>query len=127
MYRTGINMASVQSALPPTKPAPNMVNNVLHVSKYHFCPQVWLQTSLVSLHDVCYSVSLHVLIAEQESSSLLYCSNSCTSLHFITLKSHTKTLKIRPYMFRSTLKPSSGGPWPYFDGLLNWNVDLDLL
>jgi hypothetical protein len=28
--------------------------------------------------------------------SLLYCSNSCTSLHFKTLKSHTKTLKIRP-------------------------------
>jgi hypothetical protein len=32
--------------------------------------------------------------------SLLYCSNSCTSLHFKTLKSQTKTLKIRPYMFR---------------------------
>ena len=39
---------------------------------------------------------------------LLYCSNSWTSLHFKTLKSHTKTLKIRPYMFRSPLKPSSG-------------------
>jgi hypothetical protein len=46
--------------------------------------------------------------------SLLYCSNSCTLLHFKILKSHTKTLKIRPYMFRSPLKPSSGGPWPYF-------------
>jgi hypothetical protein len=45
--------------------------------------------------------------------SLLYCSNSCTSLHFKTLKSHTKTLKIRPYMFRSPLKPSSGTPRPY--------------
>jgi len=27
-------------------------------------------------------------------------------------------------MFRSPLKPSSGGPWPYFARLLNWNVDL---
>jgi hypothetical protein len=26
-------------------------------------------------------------------------------------------------MFRSPLKPSSGGPWPYFAMLLNWNVD----
>ena len=31
--------------------------------------------------------------------SLLYCSNSCTSLHFETLKSHTKTLKILHYMY----------------------------
>jgi hypothetical protein len=46
--------------------------------------------------------------------SLLYCSNSCTSLHFKILKSSTKTLKIRPHMFRSLLKPSSGGPWLYF-------------
>ena len=45
----------------------------------------------------------------------------------LTLKSHIKTLKIRPYMFRSPLKPSSGGPWPYFVKLLNWNVDLHLL
>jgi hypothetical protein len=51
--------------------------------------------------------------------SLLYCSNSCTSLHFKILKSHTKALKIRSYMFWSPLKPSSGGPWPYFAGLLN--------
>jgi hypothetical protein len=55
--------------------------------------------------------------------SLLYCSNSCTSLHFKTLKSHTKTLRF--YMFRSPLKPSSGGPWQYFARLLNWNVDLN--
>jgi hypothetical protein len=56
---------------------------------------------------------------------LLYCSKSCTSLHFKTLKSHTETLKICPYMFRSSRKPSSGGgPWPYFARLLNWNVDL---
>ena len=27
-------------------------------------------------------------------------------------------------MFQSPLKPSSGGPWPYFARLLNWNVDL---
>jgi hypothetical protein len=39
---------------------------------------------------------------------LLYCSNSCTSLHFKILKSHTKTFKICPFMFRSPLKPSSG-------------------
>jgi hypothetical protein len=58
---------------------------------------------------------------------LLYCSNSYTSLYFKTLKSHTKTLKIRPYMFRSSLKPSSKSPWPYFARLLNWNVDLHLL
>jgi len=59
--------------------------------------------------------------------SLLYRSNSCTSLHFKTLKSHTKTLKIRPYMFRYPLKPSSGCPRPYFATLLNCNVDLQLL
>jgi hypothetical protein len=59
--------------------------------------------------------------------SLLYCSNQCTSLHFKILKSHTKTLKIRPYMFQSPLKPSSEGPWPYFARLLNWNVKLHLL
>ena len=56
--------------------------------------------------------------------SLLYCSNPCNSLHFKTLKSHTKILKICPYMFWSPLKPSSGGPWPYFATSLNWNVDL---
>ena len=59
--------------------------------------------------------------------SLLYCSNSCTSLHFKILKSHTKTLTIRPYMFRSPLKPSSVDPWLYFAMLLNSNVDLHLL
>ena len=59
--------------------------------------------------------------------SLLYCSKSCTSLHFKTLKSHTKTLKMRPYVLRSPLKPSSGDPWLYFATLLNWNVDLHLL
>jgi hypothetical protein len=59
--------------------------------------------------------------------SLLYYSNSCTSLHFKTLKFHTKALKIRPSMFRSPFKQSSGGPWPYFATLLNWNVDLHLL
>ena len=52
--------------------------------------------------------------------SLLYCPNSRSSLHFKTLKSHTKTLKIRPYMFRAPLKPSSVGPWLYFATLLNW-------
>jgi len=36
-------------------------------------------------------------------------------------------LKIRPYMFRSPLKTSSGGPWLYFAKLLKWNVDLHLL
>ena len=52
----------------------------------------------------------HVLVAFKSlHQSLLYCSNSCTSLHFKTLKSHTKTLKIRPYMFQSPLNPSSGG------------------
>jgi hypothetical protein len=53
--------------------------------------------------------------------SLLYCS---TSLHFKTLKSHTKTLKICPCMFQSPLKPSSGGPWPYFTALLSWNLSI---
>jgi len=52
-------------------------------------------------------------------SSLLYSAACCFNLSFIVtthalhytfkkLKSHTKTLKIRPYMFRSLLKPSSG-------------------
>jgi len=58
---------------------------------------------------------------------LLYCSNSCTSLHFKTLKSHTKTLKIRPYVFRFPLKPSWGCPWLYFARLLNRNFDLHSL
>jgi len=43
-------------------------------------------------------------------------------MHFInfkTLKFHTQTFKICPYMFRSPLKPSSGGPWQYFARLLN--------
>jgi hypothetical protein len=56
--------------------------------------------------------------------SLPYCSNSWNSLHSKTLKSHIKTLKIHPYMFRSPLKPSSGVPWSYFVMLLNWNIDL---
>jgi hypothetical protein len=30
-------------------------------------------------------------------------------------------------MFRSPLKPFSGGPWPYFATLVDWNVDLYLL
>jgi hypothetical protein len=51
-------------------------------------------------------------------SSLLF--QLCTSLYF-------KTFKIRPYIFRSPLKPSSGGPWPSFARLLNSNVDLHLL
>jgi hypothetical protein len=55
-----------------------------------------------------------------KSESLLYCSNSCISLHFKTLKSHTKTLKIHPHRFQSPLKPSSGGPRPYF-ALHRWN------
>ena len=63
-------MASMKSALPPMKPAPNLVNNGLHVSKYYFCPQVWLQANLTSLHDVRHSMSIHVLTAEQESSCL---------------------------------------------------------
>jgi hypothetical protein len=86
--------------------------------------------------------------------SPLYCSNSCTSLHFNPLNaklnpichllallgahhilhvsrvrvkilnSHTKTFKIHPYMSQSPFKPSSGGLWMYFARLLNWNVDL---
>jgi len=75
-----------------------------------------------------YEVWMHMMfIVDVTDMSLLYCSNSCTSLHFKILNSHTKTLKIRPCMFRSPLKPSSGGPWLYFARLLNWNVDLHLL
>jgi len=73
-----------------------------------------------------YMLRIFIVVPCMLFQSLLYCSNSCTSLHFKTLKSHIKTLKIRPYMFRSPLKPSSGGPWPYFARLLNWNVDLTL-
>jgi hypothetical protein len=75
------------------------------------------------------SIQTHVLISIVVPcmllQSLLYCSNSCISLHFKTLKSQTKTLKICLYMFRSPLKPSSGGPWPYFARLLNCNVHLN--
>jgi hypothetical protein len=53
--------------------------------------------------------------------ALLYCSNSWTSLHFLTMKSHNKTLKIRHYMFWFPLKPSSESPWSCFVRLLNWN------
>jgi hypothetical protein len=56
--------------------------------------------------------------------SLLYCSNSCISLHFKTLESHTKTLKIRSYMFRSPLKPSSEVACPYFATLLNMTLSI---
>jgi hypothetical protein len=44
---------------------------------------------------------------------LLYCSNSCTPLHFKILNVHTKTFKFAHQMFRFSLKPSSGCPWPY--------------
>jgi hypothetical protein len=67
------------------------------------------------------STVLHVLLI----SSLLFQLMHFTTLK--TLKSHTKTLKICPYMFRSPLKPSSKGPWLYFAMLLNWNVDLHSL
>jgi hypothetical protein len=40
----------------------------------------WLFVYVVAVSQLC-------------NLSLLYCSNSCTSLHFKTLKSHTKTLK----------------------------------
>jgi hypothetical protein len=56
--------------------------------------------------------------------SLLYCFNSCTSLHIKTLKSNTKTLKIRPKIFRFPLKPFSGSPWLYFATLMNLNAGL---
>ena len=108
-------------------------NNVIPLSKFRMClcqtsfrisrapknNENWFEINVDFLHCCIPCCMLF--------QSLLYCSNSCTSLHFKTLKSHTKTLKIRPYMFRSPLKPSSGGPWPYFATLLNWNVDLHLL
>jgi hypothetical protein len=83
----------------------------------------------VLINVISRRVRVTIIVVERQCVllSLLYCSNSCTSLRFKTLKSHTKTLKIRRYMFRSTLKPSSGGPRPYFARLLNWNVDLHLL
>jgi hypothetical protein len=58
---------------------------------------VWLSSYWYTF-VICYAQS------GIEIKSLLYCSNSCTSLCFKTLKSQTKTLKIRPYMFRSPLK-----------------------
>jgi len=42
---------------------------------------------------VCLSVNIAETTFHQ---SLRYCSNSCTSLHFKTLKSHTKTLQNSP-------------------------------
>jgi hypothetical protein len=50
------------------------------------------------------TISQIYFILEQHSISLLFCSNSCTSLNLKTLKLHTKTLKICPYTFRSPLK-----------------------
>jgi len=50
-------------------------------------------------------VNIFIVVPCMLFQSLLYCSNSCTSLHFKTLTSHTKTLKILPCMFRSPLKP----------------------
>jgi len=63
----------------------------------------------------------HVSCKHTEFNLLLYYSNSCTPLHFKTLKSHTKTLKIRPYVFWSPSKPSLGGPWLYFTMLLGYH------
>jgi len=67
----------------------------------------------------------------KKTSFFLYRTSSVIAIFFVLAllsktaniynKSHTKTLKIRPYMFRFPLKPSSGGPWPYFAMLLNWN------
>jgi hypothetical protein len=88
----------------------------------------YCSNSCTSLHFIVPTHALHyTLLFQLMHFTTLYCSNSCTSLHFKTLKYHTKTLTIRPYMFRSPLKPSSGGPWPYFAMLLNWDVDLHLL
>ena len=74
-----------------------------------------------------YCIKIFIVVPCMLFQSLLYCSNLCTSLHFKKLKSHTKTLTIRRYRFRSPLKQSSGGPWPYFARLLDRNVDLHLL
>jgi len=61
-----------------------------------------------------YIFVVFIVVPRMLFQSLLYCSNSCTSLHFKTIKSHTKPLKTGPFLFLSHLKPSSGGPWPYF-------------
>jgi hypothetical protein len=83
--------------------------------------------SVIKTSKYIHSLIFIIVVPCMLSQSLLYCSNSCTSLHFKLLKSHTKTLKNRPYIFRSPLKPSSGGPRSYFVRLLNWNVDLHSL
>ena len=99
---------------------------IWHISHLNaaVCPRTfyWLIGFLLKQSTILFIVVPCMLFQ-----SLLYCSNSWTTLHFKILKSHTKTLKIRPYMFRSPLKPSLGGPRPYFVRLLNWNVDLHLL
>jgi hypothetical protein len=77
---------------------------------------------VISIYEFCTIITKNSQNCLKQS--FLYCFNPCTSLYFKTLKSHTKTLKIRPYMFGFPLKPSSGGPWPYFARLLNWKVDL---
>ena len=91
-----------------------------------FVPQCFVPYSKYALISQLYSRKLleisTVVPCCMLFQSLLHCSNSCTSLHFKTLKSHTKTRKIRSSMFRSHLKPSSVGPWPYFATLLNWNL-----
>jgi hypothetical protein len=73
-----------------------------------FCEIPCLAISSLCKHHRVYSF---IVVPCTLFQSLLYCSNSCTSLHFKTLKYHTKTLKIRPYMFRSPLKPPSDSPW----------------
>jgi len=65
--------------------------------------------------------------AHYQFTSLLCCSNSCTSLHFKTLKSQAKTLKIRPYMFRSPLKPSSRGSMAVLRYVTESDVDLHMI
>ena len=91
---------------------------------YYIPPGDRPRNSSCTRTTVCKPVKVFIVVPCMLFQSLLYCSNSCTSLHFKTLTSHTKTVKLRPYMFRSPLKPSSGGPSPYFARLLNWNVDL---
>ena len=129
-----LHLLSQHSACEPTQRAVicSDLNNKLRSKKEKAKGTEGME--FIIYHFICqrkaygkYFIKTFIVVPCMLFQSLLYCFNLCTSLHFKILNSHTKTLKIRTYMFRSPLKPSSGGPWPYFARLLNWNVDLHLL
>jgi hypothetical protein len=79
-------------------------------------PLMIRESSIHVVRSYCYAIISFFL-------SLLYSSNSCTSLHFKTLKSHTKTLKIRPphvLIFFETIFRRSMAMLRYVTELQRW-------